>query len=203
MMMAHSTFACTGPRPQLLLRTSAMEAIEFLDAIHVELDGALGAVMHALPDGIVLVDSEGIVVFVNERLEELSRYGSEDLIGRPIELLIPPGVRSFHEEHRHDFQADAGRRPMGAGLDVRLRPRDGAEIPVDVQLSPIRVGSSSYVIAAVRDNREQGGCRSAATERGPFPDVRRRIAGDDRRHVPERHGPLGQQPVRVDNGVAP
>ncbi len=130
-----------------------MEAIEFLDAIHVELDGALGAVMHALPDGIVLVDSEGIVVFVNERLEELSRYGSEDLIGRPIELLIPPGVRSFHEEHRHDFQADAGRRPMGAGLDVRLRPRDGAEIPVDVQLSPIRVGSSSYVIAAVRDNR--------------------------------------------------
>jgi PAS domain S-box-containing protein len=132
-----------------------MEALEFLDAIQMELDGALGAVMHALPDGIVLVDSEGLVVFVNERLEELSQYRSEDLIGRPIELLVPAGIRSAHEEHRRELRVVSGHRPMGTGLDVRLRPRDGVEIPVDVELSPIQVGSSSYVIAAVRDNRER------------------------------------------------
>ncbi len=131
-----------------------METRELLNAIQMEIDGLLGAVMHALPDGIVMVSSTGHIVFANRRLEEISGYRWKELIGRPIECLVPDDLNDTHEGHRAHFQVEAAYRPMGTGLDIRLRCRDGAEIPVDIQLSSISMGSNSYLLASVRDIRE-------------------------------------------------
>jgi PAS domain S-box-containing protein len=131
-----------------------VETAELLNAIQLEIDGLLGAVMHALPDGIVMVNSTGLIVFANKRLEEISGYRWKELIGRPIECLVPDDLSGTHEERRSHFLAEAGCRPMGTGLDIRLRRRDGTDIPVDIQLSSISVESSSYLLASVRDIRE-------------------------------------------------
>jgi PAS domain S-box-containing protein len=131
-----------------------MQTVELLHAIQLEIDGLLGAVMHALPDGIVMVNSTGLIVFANKRLEEISGYRWKELIGRPIECLVPDDLSDAHEGHRSHFQVEARYRPMGTGLDIRLRCRDGSEIPVDIQLSSISVESTSYLLASVRDIRQ-------------------------------------------------
>jgi PAS domain S-box-containing protein len=128
-----------------------METLEFLNAIQAELDGQLAAVLHALPDGIVMVDETGVIVFVNQCLQELSQYGAEELIGRRVEFLVPDELADTHEKQRALFLEQPIRRSMGAGRDVRLRRKDGSTIPVDVHLSATDVGANPYVLASVRD----------------------------------------------------
>ena len=128
-----------------------MDALELMDIIGLELDGVLGSVMHALPDGIAMVDPDGVIIFANGHLQELSAYRADELIGRPIEYLVPDQVAGAHEQHRAHFFDEPDRRPMGIGLEVSLRRKDGSGIPVDVQLSAIEIGTGRYVIASVRD----------------------------------------------------
>jgi PAS domain S-box-containing protein len=128
-----------------------VETPDFQNAIHLELEGQLGALMQALPDGIVVADPSGVIVFVNSRLETVSDYRRDELIGQPIELLVPDRLYGIHEGHRHAYNHGPRLRGMGTGLDIQLRRRDGSEIPVGIQLSPIEVGSSTCVVAAVRD----------------------------------------------------
>jgi len=128
-----------------------MDTLELMDAIGLELDGQLGAVMHALPDGIAMVDPDGVIIFANHHLQELSAYRADELIGRPIEYLVPDQVAGTHAQHRAHFFDEPDRRPMGTGLEVSLRRKDGSSIPVDVQLSAVEIGTGLYVIASVRD----------------------------------------------------
>jgi PAS domain S-box-containing protein len=107
--------------------------------------------MHALPDGIVMVDADGVIVFVNHRLQELSGYRADELSGRPVEYLVPDDLGATHAGHRALFQDDPDRRPMGTGLEVSLRRKNGSSLPVDVQLSAIDIGTGPYVLASVRD----------------------------------------------------
>ncbi len=135
-----------------------------MDAIAAELDGQLGAVLHALPDGIAMVDADGVIIFANHHLQELSAYRADELIGRPIEDLVPDHVAGPHQQHRARFFDEPDRRPMGIGLEVSLRRKDGSSVPVDVQLSAIEIGTGLYVIASVRDitHRRSSTKRSAA-----------------------------------------
>ena len=128
-----------------------METLELLNAIQAEFDGQLGAVLHALPDAIAMVDPDGVIVFANHHLQELSAYRADELIGRPIEDLVPDHVAGAHEQHRARFFDEPDRRPMGIGLEISLRQKGGSSIPVDVQLSAIEIGTGLYVIASVRD----------------------------------------------------
>ena len=128
-----------------------METLELLNAIQAEFDGQLGAVLHALPDAIAMVDPNGVIVFANHHLQELSAYRAEELIGRPIEDLVPDHVAGGHGRHRAHFFDEPDRRPMGIGLEISLRQKGGSSIPVDVQLSAIEIGTGLYVIASVRD----------------------------------------------------
>jgi len=123
--------------------------VSFLESIQAELDGDLGAVMHALPDGIAMIDAAGAIVFVNDRLQDICNLSSEELIGRPVGTLVPGGLTGAQ------YLSQPGHRPMGIGHDVHLQRADGTTVPVDIQLSSVTVGSGSYVVASVRDVSEK------------------------------------------------
>jgi PAS domain S-box-containing protein len=111
----------------------------------------LRGLVDALPDGLLIVDDEGRLVFANRRLEELSGYSAEELRGQRIELLVPERMRGLHVRHRSRFTESPSVRPMGAGLNIRLRRRDGVELSADISLSPMTTGNRRVVIATVRD----------------------------------------------------
>lgn len=121
-------------------------------AVPTEFEGLL----EALPDGVVMVDTEGRIVLANRLFEEMSGYTHDQLHGEPIEVLVPTGRRDEHRRHRADF-ADSGypSRPMGAGLDIVLQRSDGSTVPVDIALSTVESGADTFVFAAVRDITER------------------------------------------------
>ena len=111
----------------------------------------LRGLVDALPDGLVIADEEGRIVYANHRLEEMSGYSTAELRGQPIELLVPERMRRQHEHHRNRFIAHPTVRPMGAGLSIVLRRKDGSEFPADISLSPLATPGTRVVLADVRD----------------------------------------------------
>jgi len=111
----------------------------------------LANLVEAAPDGLLLVDHDGIIRHTNRRLEELFGYDRAELIGRPIEMLLPDGAHDAHRRHRERYRAEPEVRSMGSGLDLHGRRRDGSRIVVEVSLSPTEHEGRPAVIAAVRD----------------------------------------------------
>jgi PAS domain S-box-containing protein len=105
----------------------------------------------ALPDGLVIADEGGRIVYANRQLEEMSGYAASELRGMHIEGLVPERMRPLHERHRGRYLAQPSLRPMGAGLHIVLRRKDGSEIPVDISLSPLATSGIHVVLAAIRD----------------------------------------------------
>jgi PAS domain S-box-containing protein len=106
--------------------------------------------MAEAPDGVVVVDAGGTVVYANRTLEHLFGYAPGELLGRPVELLVPEAARPGHARHRRAYAAAPSARPMGAGLALIGRRRDGSEFPVDVSLGP-SVSRGGLVTAFARD----------------------------------------------------
>ncbi|HEX8347077.1 MAG TPA: PAS domain S-box protein [Actinoplanes sp.] len=111
--------------------------------------------LDAAPDAILGVDKAGSIELVNAQCERLFGYGREELIGQPIEMLVPVGVRDAHPGHRRGFNDDLEQRPMGVGVELSALRRDGTEIPVEVSLSGIETADGTLVMAAVRDVSER------------------------------------------------
>lgn len=107
------------------------------------------------PDALVLADEAGQIVFVNTQAEALFGYSSTELVGQPIELLVPESLRRPHTELRSGYAAAPRHREMGTGLSLRCRRRDGTELPVEIRLSPIRTRRGLFTAAAVRDLTER------------------------------------------------
>ncbi|MDQ3365688.1 MAG: PAS domain S-box protein [Myxococcota bacterium] len=104
----------------------------------------------AAPDGIVVVD-RGSIVLVNEQAERMFDYPRAALVGQRIETLIPDRFRPRHPGHVESYTAGPRTRPMGSGLELFGRRRDGTEFPVEISLSPIRTSTGTLVSAAIRD----------------------------------------------------
>ncbi len=107
------------------------------------------------PDSIVITDGAGSIVRVNAELERSFGYGRSELVGQPIELLIPERFRPAHPGHRQKYANQSRRRPMGAGLELSARRKDGSEFPVDIMLSPVDTPGGSFVLCAIRDISER------------------------------------------------
>lgn len=107
------------------------------------------------PDALVLSDGSGRIVYVNAQAETLFGYARAELLGQPIEVLVPDAVRGTHEALRTRYAAAPRRRGMGAGLAMRCRRRDGTEVPVEVSLSPVQTPQGTFIAAAVRDISER------------------------------------------------
>jgi PAS domain S-box-containing protein len=107
--------------------------------------------LHAVelaPDGVLIVDNEGIIVYANAAMHQLS--GHDSLAGRAVEELVPDALRSRHTGLRSGYQAEPAQRPMGAGLELVMKRADGWELPVEISLSPFEHGGR-FTITAVRD----------------------------------------------------
>jgi PAS domain S-box-containing protein len=109
------------------------------------------SLLEAIPDAIVAVNREGIVLQVNSQTESMFGYTREELIGQRIEVLVPDQQRDQHRQHRDLFAEQPKTRRMGSGLDLRARRRDGAEFPVEISLSPVPTDKGTVVLSAIRD----------------------------------------------------
>lgn len=107
--------------------------------------------LEAAPDAMVIVDDMGTMRLVNAQTEALFGYRREELLGQPVELLIPGRFRAHHVQHRDGYAANRQVRPMGAGLELHGLRRDGTEFPVEISLSPLETADGLLVSAAVRD----------------------------------------------------
>ncbi len=103
------------------------------------------------PDTVALVNHDGHIVRINAQVERMFGYNSAELTGQPIEILIPDRFRSGHLQHRAGYVAEPRTRPMGAGLQLFGKRKDGSEFPVDIMLSPMEAEEGSMVISVIRD----------------------------------------------------
>jgi PAS domain S-box-containing protein len=103
------------------------------------------------PDAMVIVDVEGMIVEVNEQTSRMFGYPAEDLVGRPVEMLVPDRLRAPHVAQRRAFLGRPTVHGMGVGLAISGRRRDGSEFPIEVSLAPLDLGPDKLVSASVRD----------------------------------------------------
>jgi PAS domain S-box-containing protein len=108
-------------------------------------------VVEASPNGIVLVNTHGRIELVNAYTEKLFGYGREELIGQPIETLVPEGFRAEHPAHRAQFLAAPEAWMMGARRELLARRKDGSEFPVEIGLSPIQSREGILVLTVIVD----------------------------------------------------
>ncbi len=109
----------------------------------------------AAPVGFVVVNKEGKIVRFNKEAENLFGYKAEEVIGQLIEKLIPERFAEQHPAKRQEYMTDPKTRKMGVGLDLFAKRRDGSEFPVEVGISPAKIGNETYVVAVVVDITEK------------------------------------------------
>jgi PAS domain S-box-containing protein len=143
----------------------------------------------AAPDGVVMINSDGRIVLVNGEAERMFGYAVADLMGRRIDLLLPERHRTAHVDHWAEYLADPRTRPMGIGLELAGRRKDGTEFPVDISLSSFETDDGRLATAFIRDmtaRRAAMELERALVERQPVlahlvsagEEERQRIASD-------------------------
>jgi PAS domain S-box-containing protein len=113
------------------------------------------AFLEAVPDATLVVNQGGTILQANSQVEDLFGYTRDELIGQPVEMLVPERQRPQHHQHREHYTAQPKVRRMGAGLDLYGRRRDGSEFPVEISLSPVVTDGGILVLSAIRDISDQ------------------------------------------------
>jgi len=114
-------------------------------------EGTLGELLEAVPDATILARFDGRIALANAAAEALFGYDREELVGQPVELLVPENRRAYHTRHRAAYAAELTTRPMGIGLELSGRHKSGRTFPVEISLSYVDTEDGRYVAAAVRD----------------------------------------------------
>jgi PAS domain S-box-containing protein len=117
----------------------------------VETSSLFETVFECLPEAVLITDQTGSIVRANAQTELLFGYNRQDLIGQPVDILIPERFRSLHSKHHSDYAAQPHTRPMGTELELYGRRKDGSEFPVDIMLRPIEGEEGPVVLGVIRD----------------------------------------------------
>ncbi len=115
----------------------------------------LRALVEAVPDAVVVMNADGRIVFANAQTERLFGYRKDELLGHPIEILVPERVRDKHVGDRAAYAKEPHIRPMGKGLELSGQRKDGQEVPVEIGLSPLKTEGGMLVVASIRDVTER------------------------------------------------
>jgi PAS domain S-box-containing protein len=145
--------------------------------------------LEAAPDAILGVEPSGRIALVNAQAERLFGYQRDELIGQLVDILVPHAVRDAHAGHRIRYVADPTPRPMGAGMHLSARRKDGSEFPAEISLSSLRTEDGTLVSAAIRDITDRIVARSER-ERLRAQAERERL--EARLHQSQRLESLGQ-----------
>lgn len=111
--------------------------------------------LESAPDALVIVNDLGKIMIVNQQVEILFQYKRKELINQPVEILLPERFQSDHPHFRHDYFGNPHARPMGAGLELYGRRRDGHEFPVEISLNILKNPEGNLALATIRDVTEQ------------------------------------------------
>ncbi len=147
---------------------------------------AFRALFGAYPDALLVVDSDGDIVLANPNAEQLFGYEAGELVGLPVDALVPDSIRPRHASYRRAYTEAPRPRPMGTHIDLQGKRRDGSEVMVEIALSPLQQQGLPYVVAAVRAI-------------GSYPRVRQAL---QRAHYAEQLAQVGRLAVDTrDPGV--
>ena len=116
---------------------------------------ALWGLLDALADGVILTDEDGVLVLANRRAEGMFGYRPGELIGQPVESLVPAGLRAAHVTQRAGYAREPVARPMGSRVRLAGQRRDGSTFPARVSLSPVLTATGRFVLAVIRDITEE------------------------------------------------
>jgi PAS domain S-box-containing protein len=122
-------------------------------------EGLIGPEMMAgwledLPVPFLVVNAEGAVVYFNAASELLFGYPRGEVLGKPVEILVPEAARAAHVNHRASYAEDPRKRPMGIHLSLSARQKSGAEVPVEITLSPRMTAAGLMTSAVVWKKRQ-------------------------------------------------
>lgn len=112
-------------------------------------------VVEASPSGMIMTDAAGKIVLVNAEAERLLGYGRAELIGKPMEMLVPRRIQGEHVRFRNAFHKHPEARSMGSGRDLHIVRKDGTELPVEIGLNPIHTRDGTMVLSAIIDISER------------------------------------------------
>ena len=147
------------------------------------------ALLELSPDAIVGISRDGTVVLANAQVEQMFGYSRAELLGAPVESLVPRRFHDAHSSHRTRYFADPRTRPMGAGLELFGQRKDGSEFPAEISLSSIQTGGGTLAFAAIRDVSERV---VAARERERLEAEAERERLQNQLHQAQRLESLGQ-----------
>jgi PAS domain S-box-containing protein len=143
--------------------------------------------MEAATTGMMMIDQTGEVVLVNAEIERLFGYSRHELIGRPVEALLPARFRDRHPGHRAAFHANPQNRLMGVGRDLYALRKDGTEVPIEIGLNPFRTSAGNFVLSSVVDITER---KRADQERDTFLRQLKELNADLEQRVEQRTADL-------------
>ena len=109
------------------------------------------AILESIPDSVVIVGDQGKIEFASGQTNRLFGYSRGELVGQPIEVLVPERYRMVHEAQRERLEPNHQARPMDSGISFSARRKDGTEFPVDISLAPLETEEGTKTIAAIRD----------------------------------------------------
>jgi formate hydrogenlyase transcriptional activator len=132
--------------------TSRSGASFLLDLGDVDLiQGLHWSLIESAPDAIVVSDEQGLICLVNAQTEKIFGYSRDELLGEPIEKLVPGRFRHAHVRHRNEYKAAPRTRPMETGRELYGLKRDGSELTIEISLSSVATGKRRVVCAIIRD----------------------------------------------------